>query len=119
MKKFGIILIALAVLIAVATLSFYAGAHMRDEPLSQRNAERFESIISFAIWEAETKGLSVDGAVESIASSIWVAHELCDDPDLSVELNDLWYTLVYEEETFAGQEEVLTAKLRDILERSK
>lgn len=118
MKKSRILLIAV-LFGASVTLSFYAGARMRDEQLSERTAERFESYISFAIWETENKGLSVDGAVESIASSIWVAHELCDDPEISAKLNDLWYTLIYDEYAFIGQEDVLAAQLRETLERSR
>ena len=63
----------------------------------------------------EEKGLSVDGVVEAVASDIWVAHELCDDPEVSAELNNLWNTLVYDEDTYIGQEDVLAQQLKEIM----
>ena len=119
MKKCGVFTIVVVFLVTAA-LSCYAGAYMRDKTHEEYRKERFESYISFAISEIEEKdALSIDGGVESVCSSIWVAHELCDDPGLSAELNDLWYTLVYDEDAYASQPDALAAKLKDILERSR
>lgn len=119
MKKFGILLIAVAFLVTAA-LSCYAGAYMRDKINEEYREERFESYISFAIYEIEEKkALSIEGGVVSICSSIWVAHELCDEPQISAELNDLWFTLVYDEKVYASEPNALAEKLKDILERSR
>lgn len=59
----------------------------------------------------------MEGALETITSNIGVAHELCDNPEISAELSNLWNTLVYDEDIFIGQEDALTAHLKDILEK--
>ena len=61
--------------------------------------------------------VSIDGAPEMIASNIWVAHEFCDSPEISAELSNLWNTIVYEKDELLGQEDVLTAQLKNILEK--
>ena len=116
MKKFGAVLIAVF-FVAGVVASFFAGDYMRDKAHKENQAELFETYISRAIDTVEQKGVTLEGAAEYIASNLWVAHELCDDPEISAELSDLWNTLVYEEDTFAGQEDVLTAKLEEILKR--
>ena len=47
-----------------------------------------------------------------------VANELCDNPEISAELINLWNTLVYEEDAFVGKEDVLTTQLKSILQKS-
>lgn len=78
--------------------------------------QRCSRYISFAIDIVEEKDLSMEGAMEAIASNIRVAHELCDNPEISAELSNLWNTLVYDEEVYIGQEDVLATQLKDILE---
>ncbi len=116
MKKLGAVLIAVFV-IAVVVLSFFVGGYMSGKAHKENRSERFEKYISIAIDTVENKGLSIDGASETTASNLWVAHELCDNPEISAELNDLWNTLVYEEDMLAGQEAVLVSQLKSILER--
>lgn len=116
MKRFRIPL-ALLLAAAVAALSFFAGNDWsRKEHLKDR-ARQFDKYISIAIGIVEEKGLVTDGAKEAIASNLWVAHELCDDPEISAELSNLWNMLVYEEDTLAGQEAVLASQLKEIQER--
>lgn len=90
---------------------------MRDKAHKEEQAEQFDKYVSIAIDTFENKGLSVDGALEAIASNIWVAHELCDNPEISAELSNLWNSLVYEKDILVGQEAVLAVQLKDILER--
>lgn len=118
MRKIGPIL-TIVFFAAGIVIAFFAGDYMSDQSYIENRAEQFDKYISFAIDTAEDKGLSVDGASESIASNLWVAHEFCDNPEISAELNDLWNTLVYDEDVFVGQEDRLTMNLRDILERYK
>lgn len=116
MKKLGKVLI-IVFFVAGIVLSFLAGDYMSDKAHQKEQAEQFGKYISLAIDTVEDKGLSVAGASEAIASNIWVAHELCDNPEISAELSNLWNTLVYEEDTLVGQEDVLASQLKDILER--
>ena len=116
MKKFGALLLAVVFAAGVA-FSFLVGSHMSAKAHREEQAELFETYISRAIDTVEQKGVTLEGAAEYIASNLWVAHELCDDPEISAELSDLWNTLVYEEAAFAGQEAALTEKLEEILER--
>lgn len=90
---------------------------MRDKAHKEEQAEQFDKYVSIAIDTFENKDLSVDGALEAIASNIWVAHELCDNPEISAELSNLWNSLVYEKDILVGQEAVLAVQLKDILER--
>lgn len=116
MKKSGTVLI-IVLFIATVTLSFFVGDYMSDNEHTAKQAEQFGKYISLAIDTVEDKGLSIDGAAEAIASNIWVAHELCDNAEISAELSNLWNTLVYEEDILIGQEDVLAAQLKDILKR--
>ncbi len=116
MKKLGALL-TIVLFVAAVTLSFFAGDLMRDKAHKEEQAEQFDKYVSIAIDTFENKGLSVDGALEAIASNIWVAHELCDNPEISAELSNLWNSLVYEKDILVGQEAVLAVQLKDILER--
>ena len=115
MKKLGTVLIVV-LFIAAITISFFAGNYMSDNAHNREQAEQFEKYISLAIDTVEGKGLAVEGASEYIASNIWVAHELCDRPEISAELSNLWNNLVYEKDTLVGQEDVVASQLKDILQ---
>ena len=115
MKKLSTVLIVV-LFIAAITISFFVGDCMSDKAYKEEQAELFGKYISLAIDAVEGKGLAVDGASEYIASNIWVAHELCDNPEISAELSNLWNTLVYEKDTLTGQEDVLVSQLKDILQ---
>lgn len=116
MKKTGTILMFVFFAAGCAT-SFSVGDYMSDKSHMESRAEQFDRYISFAIDTVEDKGLSVEGSPEAIVSNLWVAHELCDDPEISSELSNLWNILVYEKDVFAGQEYMLTTQLKVILER--
>ncbi|MBQ8834190.1 MAG: hypothetical protein IJ001_04600 [Oscillospiraceae bacterium] len=116
MKRIWAILVILLFLAATA-LSFFVGDYMSDKQHMEDRLQRCGRYVSFAIDTIEDKGLSLEGALDAITSNIWVAHELCDDPELSAELSNLWNILVYEEGAYAGQEDVLISQLKDILNR--
>ena len=115
MKKKRTVLV-IVVFIAAVALSFFVGGYMSDKAYKKNREEQFEKYISLAIDSVENKGLAITGASETIASNIWVAHELCDNPEISAELSNLWNTLVYEEDTLVGQEDILTSQLKNILQ---
>lgn len=116
MKKLEVGLITV-LFIAAVVLSFLAGGSMRGKEYRKERAASFDKYISAAIDTVEGKGVFLEGAAEAIASNLWVAHELCDDPEISAELSNLWNTLVYEKEVFAGREDVVAAQLKGILEK--
>ena len=116
MKKIGTVLTIMLFIVAV-TISYFAGDYMSDKSHKEVHSEQFGKYMSRAIDTVEDKGLSLEGASEAIASNVWGAHELCDNPEISAELSDLWNTLVYEEDTLAGQEDALASQMKDILER--
>ena len=115
MKKFSTVFI-IVLFVAGVVLAFFAGDYMSNKAHMENRAEEFNKYISLAIDTVEDKGLAIEGATETIASNIWVAHELCDNPEISAELSNLWNALVYEKDTLAGQENVLAGQLKDILE---
>ena len=115
MKKLGTVL-TIVLFIAAVTLSFFVGDYMSDKAHKEEQAEQFGKYISLAIDTVEDKGLTLEGATETIASNIWAAHELCDNPEISAELSNLWNTLVYEKDTLVGQEDVVASQLKDILQ---
>lgn len=116
MKRIGTVLV-IVFLLAAIVVSFLVGDYMSDKEYIEDRLQRCSRYISFAIDTVEDKGLSVEGASEAIASNIWVAHELCDNLEISAELSNLWNTLVYDEDAFVGQEDALETQLKDILEK--
>ena len=116
MKKLGKVLIIVFFVVGIV-LSFLAGDYMSDKAHMESRAEEFNKYISLAIDTVEDKGLALEGSVETIVSNIRVAHELCDNPEISAELSNLWNTLVYEKDTLVGQENVLASQLKGILEK--
>ena len=116
MKRLGTVLIVV-LLVAAVTFSFFLGDHVSNRAQREKQAEQCGKYISLAIHTVEGKGLTLAGASETIASNIWVAHELCDNPEISAELSNLWNILVYEKDTLVGQEDALAFQLKDILER--
>ena len=115
MKRIGTAL-TIVFIIAGFAISFFIGHYVSDKSHTESRAAQFDKYISRAIDTIKDKGLSIDGAPEAIASNIWVAHEFCDSPEISAELSNLWNTIVYEKDVLLGQEDVLTAQLKDILE---
>ncbi len=116
MKKLGTVL-TIVVFVVGVILAFFIGDYMSDKAYTERRTEEFGQHISLAIETVENKGLALEGASETIASNIWVAHEICDNPEISAELSNLWNTLVYEKDSLVGQENVLASQLKGILER--
>ena len=116
MKRLGTAL-TIVFIIAGFAISFFIGHYVSDKSHTESRAAQFDKYISRAIDTIKDKGLSIDGAPEAIASNIWVAHEFCDSPEISAELSNLWNTIVYEKDVLLGQEDVLTAQLKDILEK--
>ena len=114
MKKASLWIVCL---LAAAALSFFIGNYMSDQEHLQDKAELGAKLISIAIDTVEDKGLSTEGAKEFVASNVWAAHELCDDPETSAELSDLWNTLVYDEDAYIGQEDIWATQLKDILQQ--
>ena len=116
MKKLGTVL-TIVVFVVGVILAFFIGDYMSDKAYTERRTEEFGQHISLAIETVENKSLALEGASEAIASNIWVAHEICDNPEISAELSNLWNTLVYEKDSLVGQENVLASQLKGILER--
>ena len=115
MKK-SVAALFIVLFIGAVFLSFLAGSRTAQRTQAEAQHQRCIRYITSAIDTAENKGLTTEGALEFIASNLWVAHELCDDPEISAQLSDLWNTLVYDESAFTGQEDALTRQLQDILE---
>ena len=115
MKKSFIVLLAVLFL-AVVTAAFFVGNHISEKKHREVADDLFNSYISRAIDTAQNKGVQLGGAAESVASNLWVAHALCDDPQISAELSNLWNELIYEEK-YVGQEALLIDQLEDILSR--
>ena len=73
MKKFSTVLI-IVLFVAGVVLAFFAGDYMSNKAHMENRAEEFNKYISLAIDTVEDKGLAIEGATETIASNIWVAH---------------------------------------------
>lgn len=116
MKKLGAVLV-IVFFIAGVVLSFLAGNYMSNKEYMEERTQICRKYISFAIDTVQKKGLDLGGKTESIVSNLWVAHEFCDNPELSAELSNLWNILVYEEDTYITQEDKLAKQLENILKR--
>ena len=114
MKKTAKLLLAVFVILSVA-VSFYAGQSMARWEFEESRQQRCGRLILFAIDKAENHDLTESGVAEALISNLYGAHEFCDDPELSAQLNDLWNSLIYRREEFTGKEAALAAQLRDIL----
>lgn len=112
MKRVGKALL-MVVLLAVMACAFFAGSYISDQEHAENRAERCRRYLSFALDTVTDKGVTLEGASEAVASNIWVAHELCDDPELSAELSNMWNAVVYED----APEDTLAAQLKDMMER--
>lgn len=116
MKKLGAEL-AIVFFIAGVVLSFFTGNYISSKENMEERTQICRKYISFAKDTVQNKGLALEGASEFIVSNLWVAHEFCDNPEISAELSNLWNTLVYEEDTYATQEDKLATQLENILKR--
>ena len=113
MKKIHVLLFAL-IFCAGVVLAFFAGSERKSAEYEDRREILFDKYIALAIDAAESKGLFVEGNPEWIASNLWVAHELCTDPETSSLINDLWYTLIYQTEDCANLNDTVLSKLKQI-----
>lgn len=116
MKKSGTVLV-IVFFIAGVVLSFFAGNYISNKENMEERTQICRKYISFAIDTVQDKGLALEGASEFIVSNLWVAHEYCDNPEISAELSNLWNTLVYEGNMYVAQEDKLAMQLEDILKR--
>ncbi|MBR5508673.1 MAG: hypothetical protein IKV59_01320 [Lachnospiraceae bacterium] len=118
MKKSGVVLVTIF-FVAGVIFAFFTGAYISDKNHMKDREKHFDQYMSFAIDTVENKGLSIDGASEAIASNIWVAHELCDNPEVSAKLSNIWNILVYEEDAFVGRESELVIQLKEIFDKGQ
>ena len=116
MKKTGAVL-AIVFFITGVVLSFFAGNYMSNREDGEERIQKCRKYILLTIDTVQDKGLALEGASETVVSNLWAAHEFCDNPEISAELSSLWNTLVYEEDTYAAQEDKLVMQLNDILKR--
>ena len=113
MKKGGKMLMAAAFL-AAAGVSFWAGGALKVREYENVRAQRCRTILSFAVEKAESGELSEPDAAEALASNVYAASQICGDPDLSAQLHDLWNSLIFEGDSYAGREDELAARLKGI-----
>ncbi len=116
MKWAGKLLLAALALAALAG-AFYAGRYTGAQEQTAKENARCRQYILFAMDKAQNKDLSDDMVMEALISNVYAAHELCQDVEISAELNDLWNTLMLRGEEVPGHEEALVQHLQGLLQR--
>lgn len=114
MKNARKILIVILVLLSLAA-TFWAGSYWKEQEYKDSRNQRCARLILFAIDKAENHDLTDNGVREALLSDLYAAHEFCDDPAISAQLNNLWNTLIYRSDAYLNQQDTLTGQLQDIL----
>ena len=117
MKRKWSLIIGIVILMAVVGSAFFAGTYVKEKEYTENREQRCQRLMLFAIDKAESYDLSESGVREALISDIYAAHEFCDDPELSAQLNSLWNDLIYRSDAYIGREDVLLKELRTILEK--
>lgn len=115
MKRITKIFILMTFIIAIGG-SFLAGSYIKEKEHIDSRVQRCNRLISFAIDKVENRDLSDNGVMEALISDIYAAHEFCNNPDLSAQLNDLWNSLICKGDSYIGREDELVTQLRNIAE---
>lgn len=113
-NKVPILILAFA---ATAILSFFAGSYSKEQEYRTSRSQRCGTLISFAIDKAENQDLQDSDTMEALISNLYAAYEYCDNPGVSAQLHELWNTLVFEGDSYAGKKEELVTQLRDIVQQ--
>ena len=113
MKKISRLAVCAAFLAAII-VSFAAGSFMKEQEYLDRRAQRCNTLISFAIEKAEHEDLSDQAVRKALVSDVYAAYEVCDRPNLSERLHDLWNTLIFDGDSYIGEEDLLITELRNI-----
>jgi len=115
MKRLPKIVICIVFVFAIAA-SYFAGSYMKEQTHIDTRMQRCSTLILFAIDKAENDDIANHDVMEALISNLYAAYQFCDDPDLAMQLHDLWNTLIFEEDHYIGREDVLAAQLRNVLE---
>ena len=90
---------------------------MKEKEYMESREQRCQRLMLFAIDKVENHDLSESGVREALISDLYAAHELCDNPELDAQLNNLWNNLIYRSDEYVGREDMLVEELRMILEK--
>lgn len=115
MKKTIKVLIFAALLITIGA-SFFIGRHTKQQEYLDNRLQNCHTLISFAIDKVENQDISDPDIMEALISNVYAAYQFCDQPHLSEQLYDLWNTLIFDGNSYIGQEDMLVAQLRNIAE---
>lgn len=115
MKKIIKAVIFLSFLVAIG-VSFFVGRHTKQQEYLDNRLQNCHTLISFAIDKAENQDISDSNIMEALISNVYAAYQFCDQPHLSEQLYDLWNTLIFDGNSYIGQEDMLVAQLRNIAE---
>lgn len=115
MKTYTKILITVVFVVSILAAAF-AGSCIKEQEIRIDRTQRCHTLISFAIDKAETHDLSDPDIMESLISNVYAAYELCDDPNTSAQLHDLWNDLIFDGDRYIGSEDALVNQLTIILE---
>lgn len=108
--KVGIILAVLA----GVTSSFLLGKYVSTQEYLLSRQQRCLRLLGFAIDKIETENLEEEDIQKAVTSNIYAAYDYCDDPDMSMQLHEIWNTLVFYADTYTGNEDALVERLEEI-----
>ena len=108
-------ILTFVVCVLLVVLAYFAGRYNEKQTCLEDKKEQCCEYITYAIDIVETRDLEENGIREVLLSYVFAAHERCNDPKLSAELNNIYFTLIYQGEQFVGKESELANMLRDIL----
>ena len=108
-------ILTFVVCVLLVVLAYFAGRYNEKQNCLEDKKEQCCEYIAYAIDIVETRDLKENGVREVLLSYVFAAHERCNDPKLSAELNNIYFTLIYQGEQFVRKESELVNMLRDIL----
>ena len=115
MKRKLLVVIGIVMLMIAVGAAFFAGSYIKEQEYTKSREQRCQRFMLFAIDKVENYDLSESGVREALISDLYVAHELCDNPELDAQLNNLWNNLIYRSDEYIGREDIVVEELRTIL----
>lgn len=103
--------------VAAIAISFFAGVKTKEKMEQEYRAQQCRTLLSFAIDKTANQDLSDPDVVEALCSNVYAAYQFCDTPALADQLHTIWNHLVFADDSFPAQNQLLTDQLTNISEQ--
>ena len=111
MRKISTKLLLCILFVVSVTCAFFAGGAVKERDYRDAQTARCNTLISFAKEKARSGALGDPNALKAMISNVYAASQSCPDSYVADELYDLWNTLLFRSDSFAGNEDSLVRLL--------